>query len=252
MKVNKPLMSLVLGLSVGTFSVMSAGSSGAPTAEVLSMPVESLKRGPNRPYVAEGPGGYFYAKAVPGERFGPKGITKIYRVQAGDDLSLDQYEWYAVERVKLGWSPTAGKVAVLVGPIGAAGGPPQLTNETINEKGEIEAPKVTKVANLTDNRVELSLYLGGKLVRHFTVGQLMALGAKLKRVKDDSRPRLTDVKIVDCVQIPGTNEYDFIVKTGSGNEIRIDIVTGAINPIRKRQGETNRDEPNAGGEKAPN
>ena len=49
----------------------------------------------NRAYVTASEYGQFYAKSVPHESYGLKGITSIYRVSEGEDILLQTYDWYS-------------------------------------------------------------------------------------------------------------------------------------------------------------
>ena len=90
----------------------------------------------NYPYVQSGPDGAFYARCIPAGPDGTEGTTVIYRVQKGADQVVDAYDWYSKKGVVLGWSPIAGKVAVM-----------SLSG---------------KAASEPDKQVEISFYLGGK------------------------------------------------------------------------------------------
>src|SRR5437879_3215435 len=71
------------------------------------------KEAANRPYVQSGPDGVFYARCNPAAATGTSGSTEICKVQKDQDEQVDRYDWYTKHGVVLGWSPMAGKVAVL-------------------------------------------------------------------------------------------------------------------------------------------
>lgn len=75
--------------------------------------VAASKSSANRPYVQSGPDGVFYARCVPDADTGPAGTTRVYHVGRDKDDLVDAYDWYAQEGATLGWSPIAGKVAVM-------------------------------------------------------------------------------------------------------------------------------------------
>src|SRR4051794_6172373 len=101
---------------------------------------------PNRPYVQSGADGVFYARCIPAADAGFAGTTRVYKVRREKDELLDTYNWYAPGGVVLGWSPIAGKVAVL-----ARGG---------------------------KTGVELSFYLGGKHLASYTAEDLRQFGVE--------------------------------------------------------------------------
>lgn len=100
------------------------------------------KDAPNRPYVQSGPGGVFYARCLPAAATGTSGFTEIYKVQTDRDELVNRYDWYNKHGVVLGWSPIAGKVAVMAIR-------PQPSDSM-------------------DKQVELGFYLGGKLLKFWT------------------------------------------------------------------------------------
>ena len=155
---------------------------------------------PNGPYVQSMDGGAFYARCVPAADAGPAGTTKVYRVGRDADELVDTYDWYAQEGVVLGWSPLAGKVTVM-----ARGGKPGPDGR----------------------RVELSFHLGGRQLAAYTAADLEELGVEvpLRRTPSGRPEPRADVRAVRCEQVPGTNEYDFVVESG-GRQFRFDILTG--------------------------
>ena len=71
------------------------------------------KNASNRTYVQSGPDGVVYARCVPDSDNGSKGVTEVYRARKEGDALVDRYDWYTSKGVVLGWSPIAGKVAIL-------------------------------------------------------------------------------------------------------------------------------------------
>ena len=49
----------------------------------------------NRAYVTASPHGQFYAKSIPYEPYGLKGVTKVYRVGKKRDTLVQTYDWYS-------------------------------------------------------------------------------------------------------------------------------------------------------------
>lgn len=156
----------------------------------------------NGPYVQSGPDGVFYARCVPDAAQGSKGTTTIYRVRKDGDEVVDKYDWYARRGVVLGWSPIAGKVAVL-----ALGGPP--------------APGSEKPS-------ELSFHLGGKRLASYTADDLKEWRAQIaaRELVGEERAMF---KVVGCEQVPGTNDYRFVIEI-DGKKLAFDVLTGKVVP----------------------
>lgn len=173
---------------------MQAALAGLAASVLASTPL------PNRPYVQSMPGGAFYARCVPDADAGSAGTTTIYRVVKHKDDVIDQYDWYAGRGVVLEWSPLAGKIAVAArGGPAPAGAPPE-------------------------KRPELSFHLGGKLLASYTAADLAEFGARPGRLLS-SDGRWHGIKDGRGEQVPGTNEYHFVVEL-DGTPARFDIRTG--------------------------
>jgi hypothetical protein len=173
------------------------------TALILSAPEAfAFQDAGNRPYVQSGPSGIFYARCIPETNNGPAGVTEVYRVSKEGDHLVDRYEWFTKHGVVLGWSPIAGKVALLA-----------------IRKDEPVAP---------DKQVEISICLGGKLLKSWTTAEFQSLGAKVERSHYGGERAVFTV--AGCEQIPGTNEYIFVVSFGD-KKVSLDVLTG--NEYRK-------------------
>ncbi|HEY5893199.1 MAG TPA: hypothetical protein VIT91_08215 [Chthoniobacterales bacterium] len=164
--------------------------------------VFAFKEASNRPYMQSGPDGVFYARCIPETNKGPVGVTEVYIVRKEGDQLVDRYDWYTKHGVVLGWSPIAGKVALLA------------------------IRKDEPVA--LDKQVEISIYLGGKLLKSWTTAEFQSLGAKVERSHYGGERAVFTV--ADCEQIPGTNEYAFVINLGD-KKVSFDILTG--NQYRK-------------------
>ena len=145
----------------------------------------------NAPYVQSGRDGAIYARCVPAADAGTAGTTRIYRVGREKDELLDTHPWYAPEGVTLGWSPLVGKVAVAARPGMAA--------------------------------EELSFALGGVRLAGYSAAEVKAMGAAADVVRGVGIR--AGIQVIGCEQVPGTNEYDFVVEAG-GRRLRFDILTG--------------------------
>ena len=178
-------------------------------------PAAAGKRAPARAYVQSGPGGIHYARCLPPGAAGKAGAgaggrTTVYAVEGEHDRVLDRYDWFAPAGVALGWSPTAGKVAVAA-------------------LFEVE-PDAGGDGGAWRGREQLRFSIGGRLLKAYTAGDLLALGAPERR--DSSGRRGAAVRLVGCEQVPGTDEYDFVVAAANGLTIRFDITTGERRPAR--------------------
>jgi hypothetical protein len=173
----------------------------------LLMLVAASKRMGNSPYVQSAMHGVFYVKSVPTENEGTAGVTKVYRVRNEADELVDTYDWYAPQHrqpgVTLGWSPIAGKIAVM-----------RVHNER---------------ADLKDDRLELSFYLGGKLLKAYTAKDLIAMGAgpDKETSKHDLRESL-NFTVTGYQQKPSTNDYFFVLTLPEDKPVRFDILTGEV------------------------
>ena len=160
---------------------------------VTAVPARADERG-NRPYVQSGPDGIFYARCIPNGNLGAEGTTKVSKVGREKDELLDTYDWYAPDGVTLGWSPIAGRVAVM-----ARG----------SELGS-----------------ELSFYLGNKKLASYTVEELGKFGVEVAKRRSTAGPEVkAEFRVVGCEQVPGTNDYDFVIES-KGQRLAFDIVTG--------------------------
>jgi hypothetical protein len=161
----------------------------APVA--FAAPARADKPG-NRPYVQSGPDGVLYARCVPDGLTGSAGRTRVYSVGRDKDDLLETYDWYAQDGVTLGWSPTAGRVAVMA----------------------------------RRNGGELSFYLGAGRLASYGVDDLGKLGVEVGRRRDTAGPTLrAEFRVIGCEQVPGTNDYDFVIES-NGKRLAFDITTG--------------------------
>jgi hypothetical protein len=154
-------------------------------------------RAENFTYIQSGPDGIFYARCVPAGKDGGAGHADIYRVHEDKDELLDRYDLYP-RSIVLGWSPIAGKVAVMA-----------------IVRGEAADWK---------QQEEFRFMIGGKLLKKYTSADLLALGAD----EQTSRPggQRAAYRVGACEQVPGTNDYDFVVELKDGAKVRFDILTG--------------------------
>ena len=126
---------------------------------------------------------------IPDETTGSAGRTRVYSVGRDKDDLLETYDWYA-RGVTLGWSPIAGKVAVMA----------------------------------RRNGAELSFYLGGKQLATYTADDLGKLGVEVAKRQNPGGPVF---RVVGCEQVPGTSDYDFVIES-KGKRLAFDILTGKL------------------------
>jgi hypothetical protein len=170
------------------------------TLSVAQLPGVAVgKHAYNRTYVQSGPGGAFYARCIPTAQEGSAGRTKIYRVEEAEDELLETYDLYP-SAVVIGWSPIAGKVALMA---------------VVQERAEN-----------WKQQEELRFLIGGKLLKSYTSADLVAMGADEQMSSE--RGQRAAYRVGDCEQVPGTNDYDFIVEIKGGVRLRFDILTGTL------------------------
>lgn len=156
------------------------------------------------PYVHSDLDGIFYARCIPGDTRGAK--TEIYQVQKDRDKLVDTYDVYSRNGLRLGWSPIAGKVAMML----------------VRPKEEADPNK----------QEELIFFLGGKRLSHCTTAELQKLGAQIR--PDMRNGKHAQFKAIGSRQVPGTNEYDFVISI-DGKEIGFNILTGKQRALAHNQ-----------------
>lgn len=164
----------------------------------VATPGFAMKRASNMPIVLSGLDGRFYVRCIPAKEDGGAGSTKVFRVESTKDALLDSYDFYPQHGIWLGWSPKAGKVALLT----------RLVEQNTDPS----------------KQVELTFYLGGKKLNSYTTAQLWKMGAQKKL--DMVGGNCAEISVRGCEQVPGTNDYDFVVRTGLKTVLRFDILTG--------------------------
>ena len=70
----------------------------------------------NRTYVAASEYGQFYAKSIPHQRYGLKGVTKVYQVGEKADTLIQTYPWYSPRIFLEGFTGTKTVYVVQLGP----------------------------------------------------------------------------------------------------------------------------------------
>jgi len=78
-----------------------------------------------------------------------------------------------------------------------------------------------------DKQIELSFYLGGKLLKSYTTADLVKLGARTARSSADLGPRAI-YKPIECRQVPNTNDYYFAIDLENGTTLRFNVLNGKL------------------------
>ena len=168
----------------------------------------------NRVYVVAFEGhSPIYARCIPDESNGSKGITQIVRVRREGDEVFTTYAWYNRHGLVMGWSPKAGKVAVM---------------------------RMKQNEGLTiEKQIEFGFYLGDQFLRSYTTADLVKLGAKLERDAHAIESGLgvsskrAVYSVEGCKQAWNTNDYYFSVRLNESHTLNFDIVTGRLCRVEK-------------------
>jgi len=75
--------------------------------------LQADQEGANRVHVTAGQFGGYYAKSVPFESYGLKGVTKIYQAQADEDRLVQSFDWYSPQIALIGLPANGGTVYVV-------------------------------------------------------------------------------------------------------------------------------------------
>jgi hypothetical protein len=155
----------------------------------------------------------FYARCIPSKANGNEGSTQILRVRPEGDEVVATFPWYNRNGVEMGWSPKAGKVAVM---------------------------RIRQDEGLaSDKQIEFSFYLGEQLLRSYTTDDLAKLGAKVDRDANaverdlglDSKRAV--YRVEGCKQVWKTNDYYFNIRLDETRTLSFDIITGKLVRLEK-------------------
>ena len=146
--------------------------------------------------------GQCYAKSIPAELHGQRGVTRIYKVAADKDVLLHALEWFS-QRVYLecNVSPSSGPVGVSVVRLG-----PWARGHQAN-----------------DNELGIAFYFKGALVKRYSTLDLAGAPDNVSR----SVSHYTVIDSVDGYRWSGTgNRYEFVVRMTDARALRFDPTTG--------------------------
>lgn len=147
-------------------------------------------------YVKSSPDGRCYAKAIPSEADGSKGMTRIYVVREGVDQLVDTYPWYAPQ---IDLQVTAGGISVV----------------RIGRWRRGQKPDANDLA--------IGFYLSGNTLKEYST-------LDISRIENNSGGVLSYFGItrVKGYRWVRPNDYAFDVETGSDKTISFDVRTGAL------------------------
>ncbi len=198
-----------LGIVVVPFGLAAL----ACIAVALGGPAAAKSAG-NRPYVVTMDGlSPFYARCIPDGDRGSKGTTRILRVRREGDAVVATHAWYNRRGLVLGWSPKAGKVAVM---------------------------RTRQDAGLpAEEQIEFSFYIGDSFLRSYTTADLVELGAGLEPDRNAReyglgvQSKRAVYRVEGCKQAWCTNDYYFSVRLDERRALSFDILTGGLCRIEK-------------------
>ena len=155
----------------------------------------------NSPRVFASRYGNCYAKSVPVEAYGDKGVTRVFMANVGTDKLMHTYNWYAPQLfLECNVAPAGKPVAVSVARIGPW-------------------PRGRR-ANASD--LALAFYRGGQLVKQYST--LDIAGAEENVSASVSHYGVLDQ--IDGYRWKAANDYTFQVRTVDGRSLSFDAATG--------------------------
>lgn len=150
----------------------------------------------NTIYVKSSPNGHCYAKAIPDDRYGSKGVTKIYAVRESEDRLIEIYPWYAqqIDLQTTAWGVSVVRIGTWHRGQGAS-------------KGDLA----------------IGLYLAGKTLKEYsTLDLALALNSS------DNQPKYFGILKAPGYRWRGSNNYVFDIETGDGKTLSFDVKTGEL------------------------
>lgn len=150
----------------------------------------------NTVYVKSSPHGQCYAKAIPAELSGSKGVTRIYVVREGEDQLVETYSWYA-QQIDL--QVTAWGISVV----------------RINSWRRGQKPTAGDLA--------IGFYLAGKTLKEYSTLDIARID-----YGSSGDPFYTGIVKANGYRWIQSNDYTFSILTGGGKTISFDVRTGAL------------------------
>jgi hypothetical protein len=162
----------------------------------------------NVPIVKTDQWGRCYAKSVPNELYGTKGTTRVYSVQAGEDLLLHPFDWFSKE---IYLQCNVGRPNEQVGTSVVRFGP--------------WAPGYRAAAG----HLAIAFYFRGQLVKQYSTLDIAGSPDNVAFSKSHYRV----IRRVDGYRQRDSNFATFEVLTNDGRILAFDPTTGAILSTRK-------------------
>lgn len=160
----------------------------------------------NVPHLSADEYGRCYAKSVPAESYGQAGVTRVYRVEAGDDQLVHTFDWYANQLYIACNVSAPGKPAAI-----------SLVRFGPWHRGHF--------ANQED--LALAIYWGGELVASYSTLDIAGSAGNVSA----SVSHYTVIERVIGFEHTDTNkswnEYQFAVETKGGQTVAFHAATGA-------------------------
>ena len=149
----------------------------------------------NTVYIKSGPYGGYYAKAIPDEHYGSKGVTKIYVVGKEEDKLIETYPWYSqdIDLEHTLWGMSVVRIGTC-----------RMAQEVSRDD------------------LAIGLYLAGKTLREYsTLDVALAVDDSGARSRYCRYPKILGYRSI------GSNEYVLDVETG-GKTLSFDTKTGEL------------------------
>jgi hypothetical protein len=146
-------------------------------------------------YIKPGPYGRYYAKAIPGELYGSKGVTKIYVVDKEEDKLMETYPWYSqdIDLQHTLWGMSVVRIGTC-----------RMAQE------------------VSKDDLAIGIYLAGKTLREYS-----ALDVALAVDDPGARSRYCRYPKILGYRTIGSNDYVLDLETG-GKTLSFDVKTGEL------------------------
>jgi len=149
----------------------------------------------NQPYVYSQ--NYMYAKAVPLDKTGASGVTKIYRVFSREDMLVGSYDWYNYYGILLHES--------------------YIQNDS----------KFSVLRKFPDENNFMSLYFDGKFLRSYPNAYIDELNTGFHSAAMDAPAKFTEVEFLGAAYIKELNQRTYWEVDIKGFGVkRFDVITG--------------------------
>lgn len=183
-------------------------------ALLVAAPAGGDQEAANRPHVTASSYGAFYAKSVPAAMWHHQlGATSVFRVEAGEDVLVHSYPWFAQKIYLEGFAGSNTVYVVRMGPW-ARGNDPQ------------------------PDHLAFAIYKGGELVRTVSTADLVGLGATAQR----SVSHYTVINRVVGIRRTRGSKMVFEIVVAGELRLAFDLDTGEVVPPEQEALETRLEE----------